>query len=213
MLRTRRFTPSFAARIETLEARRLMHDGPHPLPTDPLPTDPLPTDPPVVSPLPHADNPTLQAEHMAVMNLAPHENATHVAINSGAWSDPATWQNGLLPGADAHVLVSAGVTLTVDDVYPTPLHWIRADGVLRFATDHDTGLVVDTIIVAPGGGFEMGTAAQPVAPEALAKVIFAGGDIDTTWDPRLLSRGLVSHGSVSIFGSHVTSFVPLSGNA
>src|SRR5688572_15556241 len=193
------------ARVENLEPRLLMHEGHEHLPTDPVE--------PVPAPVPHADNPTLHAEHMALMNLVPHDAATHVAVMSGNWSDPATWRDGLLPDLNANVLVGAGVTLTVDAVNATPVHWLRADGVLRFAPDRDTGLVVDTIVIAPGGGFEMGTVATPIAPDAMAKVIFAGGDIDTTWDPRLLSRGLVSHGSVSIFGSRVTSFVPLTGNA
>src|SRR5205814_10666159 len=37
----------------------------------------------------------------------------------------------------------------------------------------------------------------------------ARGPIDTGWDPRLLSRGLISHGRVSLVGAEVTSFVAL----
>ena len=40
----------------------------------------------------HPSSPTLQSEHMAAMDLAPPQNATHVAAASGDWSSPSTWQ-------------------------------------------------------------------------------------------------------------------------
>src|SRR5262249_14198923 len=43
-----------------------------------------------------------------------------------------------------------------------------------------------------------------------ARLVFADrGPIDTNWDPHLLSRGLVSHGIVTIYGAEVTPFLPL----
>src|SRR5262249_26915898 len=47
-----------------------------------------------------------------------------------------------------------------------------------------------------------------------AKVIFAEtGPINLAWDPLQFSRGLVSHGEVSIFGSTVTSYEQLATDA
>ena len=84
----------------------------------------------------------------------------------------------------------------------------------------------DTIIVEPDAVFQMGT--DPTQPDPLsptgmgqridadkhAKVVFADrGPIDLAWDPLQFSRGLVSHGDVSIFGTTVTSFEQLQTDA
>ena len=42
----------------------------------------------------HADNPAKQKEHMAVLDLVKHNDATHVAVKSGNWSDASTWKGG-----------------------------------------------------------------------------------------------------------------------
>ena len=48
-----------------------------------------------------SDNPAMQAEHLALMDLAPLADATHVAVKDGSWFDPATWANGEAPGDGA----------------------------------------------------------------------------------------------------------------
>ena len=51
---------------------------------------------------------------------------------------------------------------------------------------------------------------QRIDADKRARVIFADtGAIDLNWDPLNFSRGLVSHGDVSIFGSTVTSYEQL----
>jgi hypothetical protein len=68
-------------------------------------------------------------------------------------------------------------------------------------------LRVDTIVVSSVGTFEMGTAAQPVAANVRARLLFTdNGPIDRVWDPFAISRGLISHGSVSMYGAAVTSY-------
>ncbi len=119
-----------------------------------------------------------------------------------------------------------GSVVIVDAQFSSPLHTIRDDGTLRFDPHANTLLSVDTIIVEPEGVFQMGT--DPTKPDPLsptgmgqridanvrAQVIFADtGPIDLAWDPLQFSRGLVSHGEVSIFGSTVTSFEQLAVDA
>jgi hypothetical protein len=92
----------------------------------------------------------------------------------------------------------------------------------------------DDILAMPGddpsmlhaGTFQMGTMSQPIDPTAKAEVVFADngpvGNQDfqhpdhevlaNNPDPYELSRGLVAMGSVSIFGSQVTSFEPVAPN-
>ena len=97
----------------------------------------------------HPNSPTLQSEHLAAMDLAPPENATDVAAISGNWSSPSTWQRGRVPDEGSRVLVPEGVVLTLDGELTPSLKWLRVNGELRFATDRDTELRVDTLVTAP----------------------------------------------------------------
>lgn len=159
------------------------------------------------------------AEHKALLALVPHAEATHVAIASGDWSDPAIWRNGAVPGHDARVLVPTGVTVEYGDVRDARLFTVRVDGHLRFATDTDSRMVVDTLVVADSGRLTIGTAGAPVQPGVSVDIVIAGnGAIDTHWDPMLLSRGLVSSGAVEIHGAEKDSHLkvavdPLAGDA
>jgi hypothetical protein len=168
--------------------------------------------------VPHPYDPVLRAEHMALLDLIRPEDATHTAVHDGAWSEPRTWKDGRLPGRGAVVLVPEGMAVTMDLPSEVPLRAVRVDGRLAFAPDRDTCLVVDTVIVAPSGRLTLGTAEQPIARDRQARLVFEGhGLIDTDWDPTLLSRGLITHGAVSLHGAPVTPYVavarpPLAGD-
>lgn len=155
-------------------------------------------------------NPVLMAEHEAVMKLVPEESATIRSISDGNWSDPKIWDIGRVPLAGDNVLISEHTGVRVDSVQPAALHTIRVDGTLRFATDQNSGLSVDTIVVTSDGIFEMGTSEAPIAPNVQATVTFVGaGPIDTSWDPKQFSRGLVSQGEFHVQGAETTAFLPL----
>src|SRR5262249_43916976 len=150
-------------------------------------------------PAAHPHDPVLQAEHADLLALVPRSAATHTAAADGRWSDDATWKDGKLPTADADVLIPRGTTVTLDDVLTVAPRTGRVDGKLEFAPDRDTCLVVDTLVVAPGGELVVGTAKAPVAADKRARIVFADREpIDTRWDPTLLSRGLIAHGRVSL---------------
>src|SRR5262249_55110842 len=161
------------------------------------------------------------AEHLAVFGardaatgvvtggLVPDAAVTYRSAKSGAWSDPTTWLHvgspgdGTLPGADDNVLVSTGTDVVVDGTFTaSSLRTVRVDGELDFDPHANTALKVDTIIVEPTGVFHMGTAADRIDAQHSARVIFADrGAIDLNWDPLQFSRGLVSHGEVSVYGT------------
>ena len=169
---------------ESLESRRLLHGAPH--------------------------DPAMMDEHLAMLALVPDEAVTHAAVRSGAWSEPSTWRGGVAPAAEANVLVPPEVTVTVDRVDPAALRTVRVDGTLTFATAVDTQLTVDTLVVTPEGALAIGTESDPLKPDVTARVVFTDrGPIDTEWDPRLLSRGLIAHGSTSIYGSAKKPFAAL----
>ena len=151
---------------------------------------------------------SMMAEHQALMDLVDPADATHVAINDGSWFDPGTWQGGVVPGAGARVLISDGVTVTYDGESPVSLFTVRVDGALEFATDVDTFMEVDTLVVSTTGRLEIGTIANPVDAGVEAIIQIAdNGPIDTSWDPMLLSRGIISHGIVDIHGAEKEAFL------
>lgn len=150
----------------------------------------------------------MQADHAAIMALVPVSAATHVAVKDGSWFDPSTWANGIIPGEGARVLIPDGVAVSYDGESAASIKTIRVDGALDFATERDTFLEVDTLIVTDSGALTIGTEGEPVDPDVRAVIQFAdNGPIDVNWDPRLLSRGLISMGSVDINGAEKETFL------
>ncbi|QHQ34707.1 G8 domain-containing protein [Algicella marina] len=144
--------------------------------------------------------------HSQILDLVDPAEATHVAVNDGAWSDPGTWEGGEVPGADARVVISNGIEVTYDMDSDASLFTVRVDGDLTFSTETDTTMVVDTIVVAPEGKLTIGTEENPIDGGVTADIVFANnGPIDTTWDPSLVSRGLVALGEVEVHGEETSA--------
>ena len=159
----------------------------------------------------HMGMETMSSEHMAAMDLVPRDGASHIAINNGAWNDPGTWHNGEVPGDGAAVLIPDGIMVNYGQVSDVSLFTVRVDGMLRFATNVDSRMEVDTIVVSPEGYLQIGTADNPVQAGVEVDIVIAdNGNIDTNWDPMLLSRGIVSHGAVDIYGAEKVSALAVS---
>ncbi|MEM7432611.1 MAG: G8 domain-containing protein [Pseudomonadota bacterium] len=126
---------------------------------------------------------------------------THTATQSGTWADTATW-NGNLPSPGAIVHIPEGVVVTLDNMNTTRLETVRVDGTLRFATDQDTELRLDTLYSSCSGVFEIGTTDNPVAPDVSARVVFI--DDGPVTDARLISRGAILAGTTSVHGAAKT---------
>jgi hypothetical protein len=167
----------------------------------------------ITSKVPHVDTPSLQREHLSLLQLVRYDQVTNYAVRSGAWSDPSIWKGGVVPANGAKVLIPYGVKVTVDGLISQPIGTIRVDGTLTYATTTNTELKVDTMVVSDSGRFEMGTEANPVQAGVTAHLMFTdNGPIDRTADPFGIGRGLISHGSVSMYGAAVTSSTDLLGS-
>ena len=164
----------------------------------------------ITSLVPLATDTSLAKEHLALMQLVRYDQVTNYAIRSGDWSNPTIWHGGVVPASGARVLIPVGVEVTVDSMIPARLATIRVDGTLSFDTTHNTQLQVDTLVVSDCGEFEMGTADAPIAAGVTARLLITdNGAIDRSWDPYGISRGLITQGSVSIYGAAVTSYTTL----
>lgn len=154
------------------------------------------------------------AEHMAAHALVAYEDATHATIADGDWCDPSIWHNGAVPGDGARVVIGRDNTVSYALSDTARLHTLRVDGQLDFATNSDTRMTLDTLFVDPRGTLTIGTQSQPVNQSVNAEIVFAeNGDIDVDWDPLLLSRGLIAHGTLEIHGATKTPHVKLSNDA
>lgn len=154
----------------------------------------------------HPENPTLQSEHSAAMDLANPALATHVAVASGDWLSPDTWRNGNVPGSGSRVLVPSGLSVEVSAELEPSLEWVRVNGSLRFAATQNTSLKLGTLVTAPGSRLQIGDSLNPIDPLVTARVVFADlGPLSVSSDPMLLGRGAILHGSTTIHGSAKTS--------
>lgn len=162
----------------------------------------------------HGDDLTKSVDHAALFDLVPRSEATHIAVSDGAWSDPATWYEGRIPDAGAKVLIPEAISVTYDSTSEASLFTVRVDGKVDFATDTDTLMKVDTFVVSTTGKLNIGTEANPVQQGVSAQIVIAdNGPIDVTWDPMLLSRGVISHGEVQIHGQEKASHLKVSTDA
>ncbi len=164
-------------------------------------------------------------EMEAMFNLVKYVNVTHATVQSGNWSDPTTW-GGVenIPLTEARVLVKAGHIVTVDGIFNENYRTIRVDGTLRFATDTNTSLKVQTMVVnnmsveGTKGRFEMGTELDPIQDAYTARLIIdklSDFEVSNTssadYDPHKIGLGLIAHGEVSIYGKKKTGYTTFNG--
>ena len=151
--------------------------------------------------------------HGMLDDLIAGAKPTHKAIKSGAWSDAATWAGGKIPGAGATVLIEDGTTVTYDQISEERIKTIVVEGNLKFATNADTELYVETIINSEDGKLDIGSQQNAVAAGKQARIVFTSDRaVDTKWDPTQLSKGLVSHGEVNIYGAEKAEKAVLAGD-
>ncbi len=131
----------------------------------------------------------------------------YVAVRSGAWHSDSTWSGTGIPGPGDDVLVPAtcngsACLVTVQRVEPDAIRYLKVDGEFRLWIHSDTKLEVETIYVASGATFRIGAGGPNHVGSAFkAEVVFTGsGALDTVWDPKQMTRGLVSDGAIRWYG-------------
>ncbi|MFN0276171.1 MAG: PKD domain-containing protein [Chitinophagales bacterium] len=159
----------------------------------------------------HPTDDVMHDEHCAVMALVHEDDATHIAVNNGSWSSNSTWNTGSVPGSGARVLIDSGVTVSYSIQSETEIFWIRVNGTLNFSTTVSTKLKVNTFIVDAIGVVTIGTETTPVSSGVTAKIVFTDeGPIDSEWDPHFFSKGLISHGGLTVYGASKTAYGTMS---
>jgi hypothetical protein len=139
--------------------------------------------------------------HPAITELFPASQADAVLGSSG-WSS--------IPKDGDDLYVPQGSTMNVSSDTPR-FRSIVVDGILYFDRVAHSTLNVETIIIEKSGRLDMGTQNNPITGSA--KILFVdNGPIDTNLDPEKISRGMISFGTISIYGKPVSSFAKIEPN-
>jgi hypothetical protein len=146
-----------------------------------------------------------------ILTLVRLTDVTHVAVDDGDWSDPATWLDGNVPGDGARARIRPGVEVTLRRRDEARLETLRVDGTFRVDPTVDTRLRVGTVVTTTGSRFEVGTGSDPVRPDVTAEIVFADtGSVTRDSDPFLVGRGLVTMGEVEMVGAETSAWHTLS---
>lgn len=122
-----------------------------------------------------------------------------IAVQSGAWSDPATW-GGAIPSG--RVVIPSGVGVVFDLPKSAALKSVRVEGCLELSPVQSARLITEFLYVAPGGELLAGTRTAPTPPAVRAEIVFANlGPLDVASDPALLGKGLVAASRVRLYGT------------
>jgi len=128
-------------------------------------------------------------------------NPTVTSVASGAWSDAATWSAKRVPGADDRVAIGAGHIVVYDVASDAKIGCVDVRGHLSFATETNTRLKTNNLMVEDQGYLEIGSVAKPIAATVTAEVVIADQTIDRKLDPAELGAGIESLGRISMHGA------------
>ena len=165
----------------------------------------------------HPDDAGLQSDHSALLNLMDEARPTAItAKQSGDWFDPNTWHGGTVPGEDDNVVIPEGMSVSYGGMSDVRLMTVIVDGELHFDTDQDSQMIVDTILTSPKSVLTIGTEDNPVADDASVDIIFRSDTGSVTdharvdSDPGQLGKGIVTHGTVRIYGEEKEAHLKVS---
>jgi PKD domain/G8 domain len=143
---------------------------------------------------------------------------TIVSVQSGNWSNPATWSLNRVPQAGDIVDITAGTTVTYDvndTTNSAPLNTVEVKNgaTLTFSTTKTTQMYVVNLMVLQGGELDIGTQANPIPTNVTATVVWINQPINTTLDPEQYGNGLIVLGTMNTYGAVKAAYVTLGLNA
>ena len=140
------------------------------------------------------------------LGLAPLSAVTHTAVQDGPWSSAATW-GGDLPGGGDRVHIPAGIWVEVDGIFASALKTLRVDGTLKFSSNANTELRIETLVGTSGSHLIVGSEVNPISQDVTARITFVDdGPIDLEADPGQLGKGGIFMGAVRACGAQKSPF-------
>ncbi|WP_420594654.1 G8 domain-containing protein [Deinococcus sp.] len=135
-----------------------------------------------------------------------------VASQSGNWNEPGTWQAGRVPGDGDNVRIPQGLTVSVNSRESAALARIDVEGTLSFATNTDTRLIVDTMLVTSPATVTMGTSTQPLRAGVTAELIVQSRP-EAPLNVAEKTRGILASGRFITNGPDKAHMAALTGDA
>jgi hypothetical protein len=136
------------------------------------------------------------------------DNPTITSIKSGFWSNPNTWSGERVPSAGDVVNIAANTVVTYNVVSQAVLQAITvlSGAQLVFAPNVNTEVIAANFLVLPGGTLQVGTQANPVAPNVTTTIMTANQPLNTSTDPEQYGDSLIGLGDVTMYGAYKTPF-------
>jgi G8 domain len=135
-----------------------------------------------------------------------------VAVASGQWHNPSTWQRGRVPGDGDNVRIPPGISVRLVDRQPAALARVYVEGSLEFVESRDTRLIVDTMLVGTSGAVEIGSAEGPVQAGRTAELIIQSHR-DAPLNVAERTRGIIASGQFTTNGPDKVNMAALFGDA
>ncbi len=135
-----------------------------------------------------------------------------VAVASGQWHNPNTWQRGRVPGDGDNVRIPPGISVRLIDRQPAALARIYVEGSLEFVESRDTRLIVDTVLVGTSGAVEIGSVERPVQAGKTAELIIQSHR-DAPLNVAERTRGIIASGKFTTNGPDKVNMAALFGDA
>jgi len=155
-------------------------------------------------------------EYDLTMNLV--STITAQTINSGNWSDSATWENGVIPGEGARVLINKNHKVVINKELNTRLRTIKVEGELAFNPHKNTRLIFDTMLTTPDSILRIGEPSIPIDSQKTATLIihdYNGEGMITNnpaspdYDPLRIGQGMIVNGLFLAHGEEKTPYAAL----
>lgn len=164
------------------------------------------------------------ADDAAVLALVPHAEATHIAVQSGDFSNPSTWRDGRVPRDGSFWLIPKDIVVhydvTEDNVR---MDRGRVDGTFQLDTARLTNeqlkMKIETLVCTRGSSLILGTAANPLPATASFELTISDRDYsqgeymatdlgaDNFLTTRGWGRGVLTQGLCRIWGNARTNWM------
>lgn len=150
--------------------------------------------------------PALAQDHAG--HAMPQEAAAPLA-QAMAWSDPAAWPDGKVPGEGDAVVIARGANIVLD-VSPPALRSLTIDGSLTFSDTTDLSLETEWIYLRQGE-LHIGSEDAPFTHKATITLTdnVPGEDVNTMGDRGIMLMG----GTLSMHGTQANSWTKLGATA
>ena len=161
---------------------------------------------------------TMSQEYKLTQDLV--KTITAESVDSGAWSNPKTWKDGIVPKDGDRILIHANHRVVINRELTQHYRTIKLEGELAFNPHKNTSLYVDTLLSEPGSVLRIGEPRNPIDADKRAKLIISDYNEEgmitkdknsPDYDPLRIGQGVLTNGLFLAHGAEKTPYLAISG--